>query len=272
MLEWSSEFTEPEILKQITIPLNRCNVPPKVLASLAYQQYPVSLELDGVWTFYPDLFERLVRERDEKQRLAIFVDYMAVRFRLPEANLGVHDNADPVPQPHSNYRKLLLGWLFDSNSDSAAVWRQWVESRFGLMTLYHSELITSSEAESYLRYLQAYARVAYMTNDLFGQLDLLYCFCQYQLAYRFQKAHLTLYRGGTKPILYSFGGRKSILLNNLSSFTASIDEAYRFGSYVVEVSVPISKVVCFDTLFPRGLSGELEYMVLGGLYQAKRVI
>ncbi len=271
MAETELCFCEADILKRITIPLSRCNVPPHVLASLTYQQYPVSLELDGVWTFYRDLFDCLVIERDASIRQQIFTEYMAVKFRLPEAHLLPRDEVDPVPKPHANYRRLLFGCLFDSNSDSGAVWRQWVESRFGLMTLYHHELIPSAEAESYLRYLKAYARVAYMTNELFSQLDLLYSFCQYQLAHRFAQSKITLYRGGTQPVTYSFVGEKVILLNNLSSFAVNIDEAYRFGSYVVEVEVPLSKVICFDSLLPRGLSGEQEFMVLGGLYRAKRV-
>ena len=45
-----------------------------------------------------------------------------------------------------------------------------------------------------------------------------------------------------------------------------IDEAYRFGSRVYGVEVPLSKIVCFDTLLPGSLGGESEFMVLGGLY------
>ena len=33
----------------------------------------------------------------------------------------------------------------------------------------------------------------------------------------------------------------------------------------------LSKIVCFDALLPRGLNGEQEYMVLGGIYKAKQV-
>ena len=51
---------ERSLLAQLTLPLNRCNVPAPVLASLAFQQYPVSLQLDGIETFYPELFDRLV--------------------------------------------------------------------------------------------------------------------------------------------------------------------------------------------------------------------
>lgn len=36
---------EEEILEQISLPLNRCNVPSKLLASLSYQQNPILLQL-----------------------------------------------------------------------------------------------------------------------------------------------------------------------------------------------------------------------------------
>lgn len=90
---------ERTLLAQLTLPLNRCNVPAPVLASLAFQQYPVSLQLDGIETFYPELFDRLVCCRDARQRVSIFNDYMAVRFRLPEAKLNLRPDADPVPGP-----------------------------------------------------------------------------------------------------------------------------------------------------------------------------
>ena len=61
-------------------------------------------------------------------------------------------------------------------------------------------------------------------------------------------------------------GPAILCVNNLSSFTREIDEAYRFGSRVYGVEVPLSKIVCFDTLLPGSLGGESEFMVLGGLY------
>lgn len=265
-------FDERQVLASLTLPLNRCNVPAPILASLTFQMHPVQLALDGVATFYSELFDRLVLCRDAQGRVDIFNDYMAVRFRLPEAKLAVRTDADPVPRPHRNYRKLLLGWLFDSDSDAGAAWRQWVESRFGLRTRYHHELIMEPDSAAYLRYMQAYARSTYQTNELADQLDLLYSFCQYQLAqqYPYHK-HLTLYRGSDEKPQYFDQQQPLFILNNLSSCSSNIDEAYRFGAYVIELQVPISKIVCFDTLLPRGLNGEQEYMVLGGIYKAKQV-
>jgi len=263
---------ERQLLAELTLPINRCNVPAPILASLTFQQHPIQLQLDGVETFYLALFDRLVLCRDARKRVDIFTDYMAVRFRLPEAKLSHRSDADPVPRPKSNYRKLLLGWLFDSDSDAGAAWRQWVESRFGLRTIYHHELITTAESDPYLHYMQACVRATYQTNDLAGQLDLLYSFCQYQLAQQYPESpHLTLYRGSDESPSYHVRQEPVLFLNNLSSCSSDADEAYRFGPRVVELQVPLSKIVCFDTLLPRGLNGEHEYMVLGGIYKVKQV-
>lgn len=263
---------ERSLLAELTLPINRCNVPAPVLASLIFQEHPIQLQLDGVETFYSELFDRLVICRDARQRVEIFNDYMAVRFRLPEAKLAHRPDADPVPRPQSNYRKLLLGWLFDSDSDAGAAWRQWVESRFGLRTIYHHELISAPESDAYIRYMQACVRSTYQTNDLVSQLDLLYSFCQYQLVQQYpDRQHLTLYRGSSESPHYQSQQHPVLILNNLSSCSSDVDEAYRFGPRVVELQVPLSKIVCFDALLPRGLNGEQEYMVLGGIYKAKQV-
>lgn len=263
---------EAHLLRDISYPMNRCNLPGALLASLSFQHYPASLQLDGIEIFYRDLFDQLVMCRDSKKRVEIFANYMAVRFRLPEAKLAFRSDADPVPRPQSNYRKLLLGWLFDSDSDSGAAWRQWVESRFGLRTMYHHQPIQFEDSKAYLRYMRACIRATYQTNDLYGQLDLLYSFCQYQLAQNHpEDTHMTLYRGSHDSVRYRHEDGMVLLLNNLSSFSTDIEEAFRFGSKVVEIKVPMSKIVCFDTLLPRGLNGEQEYMVLGGLYRAKQV-
>lgn len=265
-------YDETQLLRDITYPINRCNLPGALLASLSFQKYPASLQLDGMEIFYPDLFDLLVACRDSKKRVEIFTNYMAVRFRLPEAKLHFRADADPVPRPQSNYRKLLLGWLFDSDSDAGAAWRQWVESRFGLRTIYHHQPIEFHDSDAYLRYMRACIRATYQTNDLYGQLDLLYSFCQYQLAQNFpDQTHMVLYRGSHESVGYKHEKETVLLLNNLSSCSSDIDEAYRFGPKVVEIQVPMSKIVCFDTLLPRGLNGEQEFMVLGGLYRVKRV-
>ena len=253
--------------QELALPINRCNVPGYLIASLSYQAAPCPLILDGIEPHFADLFVHLRRQSDAAARAARFIDYMAVRFRLPGYDLAPWPEAEPVPRPAANYRRLLLGWMFDSDSDAGAAWRCWVESRFGLRTLYHRQPIDGDESPARWAFLQAATRMLYQTNALDTQLDLLYSFCQFELACRHpSQRHLTLYRGGSERPYPSDAGPAILCVNNLSSFTREIDEAYRFGSRVYGVEVPLSKIVCFDTLLPGSLGGESEFMVLGGLY------
>lgn len=255
-----------------TGPLNRCNLPPALLAALDYQQQPLAIELDGVQLHYRDLFRRLDPLADAASRARCFSDYMAVHFRLPGHELQQWPEAEPVPRPQANYRRLLLGWLFDSDSDAGAGWRQWAESRFGLRTLYHREPLGPPDSPTHQRYLQAASRACYATNSLFEQLDLLYSYCQYELARRHpQQRHLPLFRGGSERPQPQPDGSLVIAYNNLSSFTRDADAACRFGSQVLAVAVPLTKIVCFDNLLPGPLDGEGEFMVLGGRYRVERL-
>lgn len=266
-----SHTAEP-LQSRICLPINRCNLPASILASLTFQRHPVPLELDGIRPHYQDLFSQLSALPDSGQRCQHFADYMAVHFRLPGHPLTPWPEAEPIPRPQANYRRLLLGWLFDSDSDSGAAWRLWVESRFGLCTRYHREPILHQEAGPYYRFMQACVRATYNTNDLASQFDLLYSFCQLELHYRYPDAlHLELYRGGDERPLSGTDEDPVVLYNNLSSFTREVDEAYRFGPRVHAVQVPLSKIVCFESLLPGALDGENEFMVLGGYYRVTRV-
>jgi len=264
---------ESAVLRHIALPLNHCNLPARELAGLYYQQQPVPLQLDGVTTLYHELFARLEKIPGAAERAEYFEDYMAVRFRLPEAGLEPNDAAGEPPRPKMNYRRLLLGWLFDSDNDQGAAWRSWVESRFGLLTCFHKHPLYGPDSFEYLRFRQACARATYNTNELDSQLDLLYSFCQYELQQRYPDSpHITLYRGCAEPRLYRLGGETVKLFNNLSSFSCDPEEAQRFGSRIFATRVPLTKIVCFDSLLPRTLGGEQEYMVLGGLYRVQQVL
>ena len=62
-------------------------------------------------------------------------------------------------------------------------------------------------------------------------------------------------------------------LNNLSSFTSDAEVAWEFGSSVWEVKVPVAKIVFFSGLLPKSLlTGESEYLVLGGHYNVRTLI
>ncbi|WP_181388424.1 NAD(+)--dinitrogen-reductase ADP-D-ribosyltransferase [Vibrio albus] len=263
---------EAELLHRITFPLNYCNVPSWLLASVAYQDNPIPLELDGISTWYPRLFDSLKGEQDPVARARSFNDFMTARFHLAKVKPQNQDMDDSPPRPKVNYRRLLLGWLFDSDNEQGAAWRSWVESRFGLVTCFHKESVSGPDSPEYLRFRQTCTRAIYNTNELYSQLDLLYCFCQQELRLRYPGTnHLTLYRGCAELPEHTLDGQSVRLFNNLSSFTADPESALRFGSQVYAVKVPFQKVACFESLLPQGLQGEQEFMVLGGLYRAEKV-
>ncbi|WP_432696637.1 NAD(+)--dinitrogen-reductase ADP-D-ribosyltransferase [Marinobacterium sp. YM272] len=258
----------PQPPRSALLALNRCNLPAKVIASLEYQLAPAPLELDGVKALYTDLLQQLDRSASAEQRLERFRNYMTLRFRLPATDLPDSDLDEPQARPKAHYKRLLRGWFFDSDSREGAVWKGWVESRFGLLTRFHREPIPGPESDAYDRFMEERVRGIYNTNALETQLDLLYTYCQYELAQRYpSQTHLRLYRGSVGHLFGEYRGRPLKLFNNLSSFSLDPEEALRFGHRILQVEVPLTKIVCFDSLLPGQLHGEQEYMVLGGLYE-----
>ncbi len=263
----------PLPLHDLCLPLNHCNLPGWLIASQTYLQLPSPLTLDSGARFHRDVWPSLDALSTPSERARCFDDYMAVHFRLPGHDLTPWPAVEPIPRPHRHYRRLLLGWMFDSDSEDGAAWRGWVESRFGLRTGYHAGLLgdpRDNEDDIALgQYRRAWQRATWQTHELSRQLDLLYSFCQYELRRRYpDQQHLPLYRGSQQPLPR---GDSTCLFNNLGSCTAELEEAYRFGGRVCAVLVPLSKIVCFDTLLPGSLGGEAEYMVLGGWYRVTRV-
>ncbi len=64
---------------------------------------------------------------------------------------------------------------------------------FGLLPRHHGGPIRDFSGEAYRRYLEMRATALYGTNALEAQLDLLYTYCQYELARSHpNKTHLTL--------------------------------------------------------------------------------
>jgi NAD+--dinitrogen-reductase ADP-D-ribosyltransferase len=151
------------------------------------------------------------------------------------------------------------------------VLKGWVESRFGLTPRYHGEPLRDPSGEGYRRYLEMRSQGLYGTNALEAQLDLVYTFCQYELALRHTAArHVTLYRGVNRMadhevLARGAGGHHVILLNNLSSFTCSRERAGEFGDYILAVDVPLSKIFFHCGLLPGVLQGEDEFLVVGGV-------
>ncbi|RRJ82934.1 NAD(+)--dinitrogen-reductase ADP-D-ribosyltransferase [Aestuariirhabdus litorea] len=251
------------------LPINRCNLPAVILGGLGFQQQPAPLYLDGVQALHRDLFERLQRLTDPLQRQQQFIDYLDVHFCLddPEAAGYV---AGASGRPKATWRRTLRGWLFDTDSREGAVMKAWVESRFGLLPRYHRGSIRDFSGDTYRGYLEARARGLYNTNALEAQLDLLYSFCQYELAQSGAEP-LYLYRGinraeALEQVGVNGAGQPVVLLTNLNSFSRELERASEFGDRVMRVQVPRQKLVCHDSLFPGLLKGEGEHLVIGGLY------
>lgn len=255
------------------LPINRCNLPAVVLGSLSYQRHPSPLVLDGVAELHADLFRRLERVEPALQG-QVFRDYMTVRFRLEwpeEAGFSGLKKGPARGRTKANYVKAIRGWSFDSDSREGAVLKGWAESRFGLTPRYHREILRDPNSDAYSRYSQMRAQGLYGTNALESQLDLVYSFCQHQLARQHPGAqHVTLYRGvnrvGDHEILNrQSDGRYTLLLNNLNSFTCSRERACEFGDYILAVDLPLSKIFFYCGLLPGVLQGEDEFLVIGGV-------
>ncbi|MHA2937487.1 NAD(+)--dinitrogen-reductase ADP-D-ribosyltransferase [Vibrio sp. RC27] len=271
--EYLLSRNETDILRSIVTSLNHCNVPSLLLASLVYQRYPIPIEIDGISAWYSKFFASLADVPEAEVRAHNFKQFMTHRFNLSKERYQSDElRDDPPPRPKVNYRRLLLGWLFDSDNEQGAAWRSWVESRFGLVTCFHQQALPDPDSSEYMRYRNQCTKAIYNTNTLYDQLDLLYCFCQQELRLRYPNCeHITLYRGSYELPNYCINGKDIILFNNLSSFSLDVESALRFGSKIYQVEVPLSKIACFESLLPKSLEGEQEFMVLGGLYVVERL-
>ena len=253
------------------LPINRCNLPARILGSLTFQHQPAALQIDGVADLHHDLFQRLQGMEYPQQRAQQFSDYMDVHFQLNDPGRQGYVQGGKG-RPKASWQRMIRGWFFDTDSREGAVLKSWVESRFGLLPRFHRGAIRDFSGDTYLRYLEARSLGLYNTNALEAQLDLVYSYCQYELSLKAQ-SHLTLYRGinNIEQLEQFKGGRIGnspdvFLLNNLNSFSSDLERASEFGDRVVEIAVPRQKVFCFDQLFPQLLNGESEYLVIGGLH------
>ncbi|AUL99886.1 NAD(+)--dinitrogen-reductase ADP-D-ribosyltransferase [Zoogloeaceae bacteirum Par-f-2] len=253
------------------LPVNRCNLPAEALASLAFQLAPVALELDGVCPLHRVLFDRLATVDDAKARARLFMQYMTAHFLLDDAPAQGWTPGARFDRSRLDYLRLLRGWLFDSEAREGAVLKGWVESRFGLLTGYHREPLGSGDSAARIVFERERAAGLYGTGALENQIDLLYAFSQHELARRHPgRAHLTLYRGvrgneAIAPLARLADGRRLVLLNNLSAFSASRERAGEFGDRLIVCEVPLAKVLAFSGMLPGRLQGEDEYLVIGGV-------
>lgn len=254
--------------------LNRCDLPPWILASRAFNERPRPLEIQGVRRAHRFLFERPAGMPSWDERAACFRDYMDVAFHLHQWRAETHPTGRSSLK--NSYLRSLRGWMVDANSPEGAVLKGWVESRLGLPPLFHRSRIPGVHSEEYLVYLADRMHGSARTNAILCQLDVLYEFVQEELRRREEGVpHLMLYRGvrdlEEHRIVEELGrGRLALRLNSINSFTRDFERAWEFGSRVLEARVPLCKVF-FDGSFLHSsiLRGEEEVMVIGGEYEVR---
>lgn len=251
--------------------LNRCSLPTEALASFAFQLAPCALLLDGVLPLHQTLFDRLDTVASSQTRAELFRTYMNAHFMLDDPPaLGLSQNMR-LDRSRMDYLRLLRGWLFNAESREGAILKAWVESRFGLLTRYHRGPLEGETDTARCVFDQEVASGLYSTAGLESQVDLLYAWTQYELARRHPgSSHLMLYRGSSdlralREIHALDDGRRVVELNNLSSFSASVERADEFGDHVFSCATPIPKILAFSGLIPGLLQGENEYLVIGGI-------
>lgn len=247
---------------------NLIGIPTSYFASPAFNASPLPVHINSVREMNASLFKAMDGlSREEVPPL--FMEYLRVMYHL-----------DAAPGPgekrkyRANYLRLLRGWFFDSNRPEGAVMKGWVESRFGLMPLFHKEPIPDINSPAYWVYLTAKMHPRFHNNAIFSQLDLLYEYTQYYLC-RFGSSNrrLTLYRGthlsSNEHQVVEKREKKLWVLrnNNLVSYTAEKERASEFGDVILMIEAPFEKIVCFPALLPGKLSpSESEYILLGGDY------
>lgn len=258
--------------------INRCNLPAAVLGSVQFQRHPTRLLIDGISELHANLFAILDGIDSAHERARRFMDYMVVQFRLHQLEDVGLDEKTGYKRVNADYLRLLRGWLFDPNGREAAVLKAWVESRFGLLARYHHGPLNNKQ--NYQAYLIARSNGLLGTNALEAQLDLLYSYCQYELARHYSHRqqpttqHLTLYRGVNRlnsyDILHQADKQHAVvLLNNLNAFTSNRERADEFGDALLQVEVPLPKLFYYSKLLPGILKGEDEYIVIGGVYEVR---
>jgi len=255
---------------------NNCNLPPWVIASRHFNENPQPLEIQGVKEGNRFLFEKLAAIVSQEERALVFNDFMSVKFQLHHWQ----DQTDTARKSIKNsYLRFLRGWMMDSNSVEGAVLKRWVESRMGITPSYHRARISGIHSQAYFEFSVDVMKGSARTNAIQSQLDILYEYCQFELARRFPHTrHMLLYRGtydaSEHDLVEQVNRREQIVrLNNLVSCTSDEERAWEFGSTVWEVRVPLSKIFFYNDLLPGSImKGEGEYLVIGGEYRVRQVM
>lgn len=254
---------------------NLTGIPTGLLASVAFNDFPLPISISGVRDMNRPFFERLDAAGSAVEAGDLFEGYMNILFGL-DGNALVGDEG-AKRRFRSSYRRLLEGWGFDSNGPEGAVLKGWVESRFGLLPTFHKTPLRRFPAPSWITYVEEKMSSRFHNNSISTQLDILYEFCQWMLARWLMpgRKHVTLYRGVNgfeeHQIIERPDKRHAVIRqNNLVSFSASRVVADEFGDYILEAQVPVVKILFYnDLLAKHPLKGEGEYLVIGGDYRVK---
>ena len=246
------------------------------IAHYLFNANPKPLHIAGTRESAPGLFEKLARQSSREECGALFQDYMSVVFGF-EAEQRLANDAEGRRRYRNSYLRLIQDWGLDSNNAQGAVLKGWVESRFGLFPTYHKQPLNNFVSKDWVGYIEEKMNSRYHNNCIYMQLDLLYEFCQWIIE-RFQfpaATHMTLYRGVNAVdddcvLIEEDKQNKVLRFNSLVSFTDRRSIASEFGAYILEVQVPMVKLVFFNDLLPNhALHGESEYLVIGGDYRVK---
>jgi NAD+--dinitrogen-reductase ADP-D-ribosyltransferase len=267
----------PEVVSRKGHSTNLVGIPTGLLASDAFNRAGLPLGLAGVRESNHGLFSMLEGAESAEHAATLFTAYMEVVFGLhPEQHRVSARNRDGRRRYRSSYSRLIRGWAYDSNGPEGAVMKGWVESRFGLFPTFHKVALLNFGSPAWIRYVEEKMGSRFHNNAIFSQLDLVYEFTQWSLArFRPKLRSISLFRGvndfDEHPIVEVVDRRCVVLrLNNLVSFTSQRDIATWFGSYILEAQVPACKIAFFNALLPQApLSGEEEYLVIGGDYRVR---
>lgn len=252
---------------------NLVGVPTGLLASSAFNDYPVPLHIAGTRETSASLFSMLAQAEQPDEASDAFEKYMCAMF-----GEGVAITAkDGRRRYRTSYRQLLEDWAFNANAPAGAVLKGWVESRFGLMPSYHNGRIERTGSHTWAKYLEDKMTSHYHNNSIHTQLDLLYEFAQWMIARFFSalRPTVTLYRGVNALMEHEVVFRQDrhhaiVRMNNLVSFSTERDVADCFGDVILEARVPAVKVLFFRELLPRhALGSEAECLVIGGDYRVR---
>lgn len=251
---------------------NLVGLPTGLLMSADFNAFPLPLHIAGTRETHAALFDILSGQSAGASAGIRFQQYMEERFPSATTREG-----DAARRFRAQYLRLLHGWGFDSNAAEGAVLKSWVESRFGIPATFHRAVIGRYGSPAWLRYMEDKSSSRFDNNAIRLQLDLLFEFAQWFLR-RFGmpgQRHLTLYRGtndfAEHPVISRQDARHGVIrLNNLVSFTRDRAIADEFGDIILEVQVPLVKVLFFNGLIPcHPLKGEAEYLVIGGDYAVR---